>query len=250
MTGGLLEKARAVQHRAALGIVRPRTPAAPPAPCDIAPAHMAQGSSDTNSVVPPSRSLPSFAAAARITSISAWAVGSFRSRMRLPSWAKSAPSADSSTAPTGTSPRGAAAFASASASAMASRHRSWRSSVGRRHKPEGERIAKVIARAGICSRRDAEKLIAEGRVMLDGEIVTTPAINVTENNVDPGGRQAAGRARSRRGCGAITSRPAWSPPTRTRKAAPPSSPACPSAGPGGLGGAAGFQFRRPAAAHQ
>jgi 23S rRNA pseudouridine2605 synthase len=50
-------------------------------------------------------------------------------------------------------------------------------------KPEGERIAKAIARAGICSRRDAERMIAEGRVMLDGEIVTSPARNVTENNV-------------------------------------------------------------------
>lgn len=49
--------------------------------------------------------------------------------------------------------------------------------------PEGERIAKVIARAGICSRRDAEKLIFEGRVKLDGALVTSPAINVTENNV-------------------------------------------------------------------
>jgi 23S rRNA pseudouridine2605 synthase len=43
---------------------------------------------------------------------------------------------------------------------------------------QGERIAKVIARAGICSRRDAEKLIAEGRVKLNGEVVTTPAIKV------------------------------------------------------------------------
>ena len=49
--------------------------------------------------------------------------------------------------------------------------------------PEGERIAKVIARAGICSRRDAEKLILDGRVKLDGALVTSPAINVTENNV-------------------------------------------------------------------
>jgi 23S rRNA pseudouridine2605 synthase len=48
---------------------------------------------------------------------------------------------------------------------------------------DGERIAKVIARAGVCSRRDAEKLIAEGRVMLDGEAVTTPAIKVTPDNV-------------------------------------------------------------------
>ena len=50
-------------------------------------------------------------------------------------------------------------------------------------KPEGERIAKAIARAGLGSRRDAERMIAEGRVMLDGEIVTSPARNVTENNV-------------------------------------------------------------------
>jgi len=47
----------------------------------------------------------------------------------------------------------------------------------------GDRIAKVIARAGVCSRRDAEKLIAEGRVALDGETVKTPAIRVGENQV-------------------------------------------------------------------
>ena len=50
-------------------------------------------------------------------------------------------------------------------------------------KTDGDRIAKVIARAGICSRRDAEKLIAEGRVKLDGEIVTTPALKVTDSNI-------------------------------------------------------------------
>jgi len=49
--------------------------------------------------------------------------------------------------------------------------------------PEGDRIAKVIARAGICSRRDAEKLIAEGRVKLNGELVASPARNVTENDL-------------------------------------------------------------------
>ena len=48
---------------------------------------------------------------------------------------------------------------------------------------EGDRIAKVIARAGVCSRRDAEKLIAEGRVSLDGETVTTPAIKVGAHQV-------------------------------------------------------------------
>lgn len=42
----------------------------------------------------------------------------------------------------------------------------------------GERIAKVIARAGICSRREAEKMIAEGRVTLNGKQLDTPAITV------------------------------------------------------------------------
>jgi len=40
---------------------------------------------------------------------------------------------------------------------------------------EGERIAKLLARAGIASRRDVERIIAEGRVSLNGEVVTTPA---------------------------------------------------------------------------
>jgi 23S rRNA pseudouridine2605 synthase len=49
--------------------------------------------------------------------------------------------------------------------------------------PSGDRIAKVIARAGVCSRRDAEKLIADGRVSLDGEKVTTPGVRVGEHQV-------------------------------------------------------------------
>jgi 23S rRNA pseudouridine2605 synthase len=44
---------------------------------------------------------------------------------------------------------------------------------------EGERIAKFLARAGVCSRRDAEKLIAEGRVKLNGARLDTPAVKVT-----------------------------------------------------------------------
>jgi len=43
----------------------------------------------------------------------------------------------------------------------------------------GERIAKVIARAGICSRRDAEKMIEVGRVSVDGVVITSPALDVT-----------------------------------------------------------------------
>ncbi|HVP83295.1 MAG TPA: pseudouridine synthase [Rhizomicrobium sp.] len=48
---------------------------------------------------------------------------------------------------------------------------------------QGDRIAKVIARAGVCSRRDAEKLIAEGRVSLNGETVTTPGVRVGADQV-------------------------------------------------------------------
>jgi len=45
---------------------------------------------------------------------------------------------------------------------------------------KGERIAKRLARAGLCSRRDAEKWIADGRVKVDGKLLTTPAFLVTE----------------------------------------------------------------------
>jgi 23S rRNA pseudouridine2605 synthase len=43
---------------------------------------------------------------------------------------------------------------------------------------DGERIAKRLARAGISSRRDAEALIADGRVRVNGEVLTSPARNV------------------------------------------------------------------------
>ncbi|MBB3019037.1 23S rRNA pseudouridine2605 synthase [Microvirga lupini] len=45
--------------------------------------------------------------------------------------------------------------------------------------PAEDRIAKVIARAGVASRRDAEVLIAEGRVTLNGKVLESPAVNVT-----------------------------------------------------------------------
>jgi 23S rRNA pseudouridine2605 synthase len=45
---------------------------------------------------------------------------------------------------------------------------------------EGERIAKVIARAGVASRREAERLIETGRVTVNGEVITRAALNVTQ----------------------------------------------------------------------
>jgi 23S rRNA pseudouridine2605 synthase len=47
---------------------------------------------------------------------------------------------------------------------------------------KAERIAKVIARAGLCSRREAERWIASGRVILDGKVLNDPATLVTGEN--------------------------------------------------------------------
>ncbi|MCZ8186759.1 MAG: pseudouridine synthase [Beijerinckiaceae bacterium] len=48
--------------------------------------------------------------------------------------------------------------------------------------PEGERIARVMARAGLCSRRDAETWIEEGRVSVNGRVIDSPALDVTDRD--------------------------------------------------------------------
>lgn len=48
---------------------------------------------------------------------------------------------------------------------------------------QGERIAKVVARAGVCSRREAERHIAQGRIAVNGIVLTSPACVVTETDV-------------------------------------------------------------------
>src|ERR1043165_8810413 len=48
--------------------------------------------------------------------------------------------------------------------------------------PEGDRIAKVMARAGLCSRREAEAWIVEGRVKVNGQKIPPPALNVTDRD--------------------------------------------------------------------
>ncbi|TPI33886.1 pseudouridine synthase [Mesorhizobium sp. B3-2-1] len=47
----------------------------------------------------------------------------------------------------------------------------------------GERIAKRLARAGLASRRDAEELIAAGRVKVNGRVLASPAFNVMPNDI-------------------------------------------------------------------
>jgi 23S rRNA pseudouridine2605 synthase len=61
-----------------------------------------------------------------------------------------------------------------------------------------QRIAKVLARAGLCSRRDAERWIAEGRVMVDGRVLTTPAVTVTvDSRIRVDGKPLAAPERAR-----------------------------------------------------
>lgn len=61
-----------------------------------------------------------------------------------------------------------------------------------------ERIAKFLSRAGICSRRDAERLIHDGRVKLNGLTLETPATLVDENdNIQVDGREIGQKAATR-----------------------------------------------------
>ncbi len=50
-------------------------------------------------------------------------------------------------------------------------------------KERGIRIAKLIAQSGLCSRREAEAMIAEGRVKVNGKTIETPAIFITDQSI-------------------------------------------------------------------
>jgi 23S rRNA pseudouridine2605 synthase len=50
-------------------------------------------------------------------------------------------------------------------------------------KGNGMRIAKFIADSGLCSRREAERWIEDGRVEVDGEVLSGPALNIEETNI-------------------------------------------------------------------
>jgi 23S rRNA pseudouridine2605 synthase len=62
----------------------------------------------------------------------------------------------------------------------------------------GERIAKVIARAGVCSRREAELLVAQGRVKVNGEVIRSPATKIaSDDRVEVDGRALPRSERTR-----------------------------------------------------
>ncbi|MBX3498685.1 MAG: rRNA pseudouridine synthase [Alphaproteobacteria bacterium] len=66
------------------------------------------------------------------------------------------------------------------------------------HSTSGERIAKRLARAGVCSRREAERLIEQGRVKVDGVTLQTPATLVTEaSRIEVDGQAVAAPQRPR-----------------------------------------------------
>ncbi|MFA5592834.1 MAG: pseudouridine synthase [Micavibrio sp.] len=63
---------------------------------------------------------------------------------------------------------------------------------------KGERIAKRMARAGLCSRREAEKWIEAGRVAVNGNILTSPAMAVTDDDeITIDGQRLAGKEKTR-----------------------------------------------------
>ena len=116
--------------------------------------------------------------------------------------------------------------------------------------PPGERIAKAMARAGLCSRREAEAWIAAGRVAVNGAVIASPALNVTAADRITVDGEAAAAARAHAA-------------VPLSQAARPGDHACRSAGPPDrVRGAAETsaaaderrparrQYRGPAAAHQ
>jgi len=55
-------------------------------------------------------------------------------------------------------------------------------------KIDGIRVAKVISQSGLCSRREAEQLIVEGRVTVNGETINTPAVFITDQSIKVDGK--------------------------------------------------------------
>jgi 23S rRNA pseudouridine2605 synthase len=65
-------------------------------------------------------------------------------------------------------------------------------------KKAGERIAKVLARAGLASRRDSEEWVVQGRVAVNGRVINSPALDVTANDeITVDGKPLPARERTR-----------------------------------------------------
>ena len=64
-----------------------------------------------------------------------------------------------------------------------SNHPTARDAAGQASASAGERVAKVLARAGVASRREVERLIEAGRVALNGQVLTTPAVKVEAGDI-------------------------------------------------------------------
>ncbi len=63
---------------------------------------------------------------------------------------------------------------------------------------KAERISKIMARAGVASRRDIERMIMEGRVTLNGKLLDTPVVNVTlADKIEVDGEPIRGIERTR-----------------------------------------------------
>ncbi len=113
------------------------------------------------------------------------------------------------------------------------RAKKLKTSLPRPHAPDAplparksaERVAKVIARAGLCSRREAEQWITQGRVSVNGAVITSPALNVrATDKIVVDGAPLPQRERTRlflyyKPRGLVTT-------NATRKAAPPFSARC------------------------
>lgn len=78
-------------------------------------------------------------------------------------------------------PKGRAAHSPKGRAAQSSKGRAASGHVSA--KADGDRIAKFLARAGVASRRDAEKLILEGRVKINGVVLDTPAFKVSAKDI-------------------------------------------------------------------
>lgn len=73
-----------------------------------------------------------------------------------------------------------------------------KSPIEKNEKPKGDRIAKVMARAGLCSRRDAERWIIDGRVSVNGDMLLSPACVVgDDDNIVVDGKALPKKERTR-----------------------------------------------------